>query len=130
MTDHTPTPWAYRSSPHDDWGWIRGPKQDDGIAPLVAMARSGLWESVEMLDEHRTNKTDPYGANAAFIVKAVNHHDELVLLLHQAKAYLVINQLAPAIHGFEVANRKAYRDHLVEQIGAALQALVGGPRDD
>ena len=81
MTDHTPTPWAYRSSPHDDWGWIRGPKTDDGIAPLVAMARSGKWEQEGELDQHRINKTDPYGANAAFIVKAVNNHDALVKAL-------------------------------------------------
>lgn len=78
MTEHTPTPWIYRSSPHDDWGWIRGPKTEDGIAPLVAMARSGVWENVEMLDEHRAAKTDPYGANALFIIKAVNNHDALV----------------------------------------------------
>lgn len=31
-----------------------------------------------MLDQHRINKTDPYGANAEFIVKAVNAHDALV----------------------------------------------------
>jgi hypothetical protein len=77
MGEHTPTPWAYRSSPHDDWGWIRGPKTNDGIAPLVAMARSGVWENVGMLDEHRRNKTDPYGANAAFIVKAVNSYQAM-----------------------------------------------------
>jgi hypothetical protein len=88
MTEHTPTPWEYRPARHDDWGWIRGPKGADGIAPLVATARSGKWEPEAMLDEHRINKTDPYGPNALFIVKAVNNHDALVKALEEAKAAL------------------------------------------
>jgi hypothetical protein len=55
---------------HDDWGWIRGP---DGS--LAATARSaGPYDA----DEHRSNDTDPYQPNAAFIVKCVNAHDALV----------------------------------------------------
>ena len=85
MTEHTPTPWEYRPHRLDDWGWIRGPLLDgQDIAPLVAMARSGTWESVSMLDEHRANKTDPYAANAAFIVKAVNNHAALLTFFQWA----------------------------------------------
>jgi hypothetical protein len=86
MSDHTPTPWEYRPHRHDDWGWIRGPKGDAEIGPLVATARSGAWENVEMLDENRRNKTDPYGANAAFIVKAVNNHETLLRTLQHIAA--------------------------------------------
>lgn len=75
---HTPTPWEYRPWEHDDWGWIRGPKEPgEDIGPLVALARSGQHETLETRDEHRAAGTDPYGANAAFIVEAVNNYDRL-----------------------------------------------------
>jgi hypothetical protein len=84
MAEHTPTPWTYRPARHDDWGWIRGPKPDnDEVAPLVAIARSGEWETFESNDKHRAAGTDPCGANAAFIVKAVNNHDALVAELQR-----------------------------------------------
>lgn len=83
MVEHTPTPWSYRPNKHDDWGWIRGTSSNGEIAPLVACARSGEWESAQMMDDHRTARTDPYGANAAFIVKAVNNHEALVNALNE-----------------------------------------------
>ena len=73
MAEHTPTPWRYRPNHYDDWGWIKGP---DGR--LTATARSsGEYDG----DEHRAAGTDPYEANAAFIVKCVNSHDALVKAL-------------------------------------------------
>lgn len=76
--DVTPTPWRYRPDLHDDWGWIRGPQPDNGeIAPLVACARSGSWDDAATHDAHRAARTDPYGANAAFIVEAVNSYASL-----------------------------------------------------
>lgn len=86
MSEHTPTPWEYRPHRHDDWGWIRGHKKDgELLAPLVAIARGGSWNGDEevTLDQHRAAGTDPYAANAAFIVKAVNSHDALVAELRR-----------------------------------------------
>ena len=81
MTDHSPLPWAYRPYKHDDWGWIRGPiMEGEQIGELVAKAH--CWASEDEKDAHRRSKTDPYAANAAFIIKAVNNHDDLVNSLH------------------------------------------------
>lgn len=82
MADHTPTPWHYRPHQYDDWGWIRAtPEPGEPIGVTVAMARSGKHEDEDALNEHRRNKTDPYGANAKFIVMACNAHDQLVKAL-------------------------------------------------
>jgi hypothetical protein len=80
MPDHTPTPWSYRPLKHDDWGWIR-----DADGSLAATARDGRVMS-ERFDEFRAAKKDPYAANAAFIVNAVNNHDALVKALETARA--------------------------------------------
>jgi hypothetical protein len=78
MSEHTPTPWTYRTQEYDDWGFIRGPKGSDGFAPVAAIARG---ETSETRDAHRKAGTDPYGPNASFIVKAVNNHEALVKAL-------------------------------------------------
>lgn len=83
MSEHTPTPWIYRPCKHDDWGWIRRTREDGQPGDLVASARSGQYESEEALDQHRRDKTDPYGANAAFIVKACNAYADLVKALEK-----------------------------------------------
>lgn len=82
MTGHTPTPWSYRPQKYDDWGFIRGPKEADGFAPIAAIARG---ETSETHDLHRAAGTDPYGPNALLIVKAVNSHDALVAMLEEAR---------------------------------------------
>ena len=96
MAEHTPTPWAYRPHRHDDWGWIRATSANGELAPLVAMARSGSWESAAFFDEHRANNTDPYGANAAFIVKAVNNHDLFLKVLEKIEGVAQKDSLTDA----------------------------------
>jgi len=75
MSDRTPTPWVIRPERHDDWGWIRGA---DGELACIARHHDRKDD-----DKHRMDKTDPYAANAAFIVKAVNSHDALVKALEE-----------------------------------------------
>lgn len=70
-SEHTPTPWAYRPNEHDDWGWIR-----DAEGAIAAAARDGRVYS-DRWGEFRAAKKDPYEANAAFIVKAVNSYDAM-----------------------------------------------------
>ncbi len=84
MTEHTPTPWAYRPREHDDWGWLRGPSGE--LAAVAKGAADSDW------DAHRRADTDPYGPNAAFIVKAVNNFDALVKALGDALAYIDLHQ--------------------------------------
>jgi hypothetical protein len=78
---HSRLPWLYRPCKHDDWGWIRRSREDGQPGDLVASVRSGQYESEEALDQHRRDKTDPYAANAAFIVRAVNNHGILIRAL-------------------------------------------------
>lgn len=69
VSEHTPTPWALKPHEHDDWGWIR---DADGNLACIARGRDD-----KDFDQHRRDRTDPYAANAAFIVEAVNSHDKL-----------------------------------------------------
>ena len=63
----TPGPWFVRPRQYDDWGYIRGPEQSDGPGHFVAQALGGQDYTIDQLNEHRRNKTDPYGHNAAHI---------------------------------------------------------------
>lgn len=84
MSERTPTPWVYRQSKFDDWGWIRGPAADgERHGDLAAVAKGG---DDTPFDEHRRNGTDPYAANATFIVKAVNSHEALMKALEEIAA--------------------------------------------
>ena len=76
MSEHTPTPWFVSTKKFDDWGWIRGA---DGA--IACVARGG---DDKEFDEHRRDGTDPYAANAAFIVKACNEYDLIMAALDAA----------------------------------------------
>lgn len=77
MAEHN-LPWAYRPHEFDDWGWIR-----DAAGNLAACARGEKDDKSH--DAHRADKTDPYGENAALIVRAVNNHEALVETLQEAR---------------------------------------------
>jgi hypothetical protein len=66
----TPGPWAYRPWQYDDWGVVRAP-QGNGhdLAPFIAHADAGRGVTEDEKAEHRRNRTDPYGANAAHIAR-------------------------------------------------------------
>lgn len=81
MTEHN-LPWVYRPREFDDWGWIR-----DAAGDLAACARGEKGGKTH--DEHRTDKTDPYGEYAALIVKAVNSHEHLIKALEASCGYLL-----------------------------------------
>jgi hypothetical protein len=83
MSMHTPGPWQYRPHKYDDWGWVRGGVPDeDGYLPLVACARSGAFDATDY-PAHRSNKTDPFEANARLIAAAP---DMLAALMPFAQA--------------------------------------------
>jgi hypothetical protein len=69
MSEHAPTPWLIKPLSYDDWGWVR-----DANGRLACLARGADDKDP---DQHRRDKTDPYQANAAFIVEAVNSHERL-----------------------------------------------------
>lgn len=78
-------PWFYRPDRFDDWGFIRGGELSDlGMLPIVALGREGGVESDH--DEHRRNKTDPYGPSAELIVAAVNALPGLLDLIEKLVA--------------------------------------------
>ncbi|QPF86979.1 hypothetical protein IC762_12065 [Bradyrhizobium genosp. L] len=71
MGEHTPTPWKWRN----DFNHIQG-------AP-----RDGEWYGEAVTNYGGLAKPRTLGvANAAFIVKAVNNHDDLVKALKLARA--------------------------------------------
>ena len=71
---HTPTPWALFIPDDDDFDYDIieiTTHERDGLIPIAAIS---------------TDFADPIGgeqkANAAFIIRAVNSHDDLVAALH------------------------------------------------
>lgn len=63
--------WKYRPNPYDDWGVIRGGNPtEDGRLWYIARAASGRWMNDDEKAAHRSANTDPYHANAAYIVAA------------------------------------------------------------
>jgi hypothetical protein len=87
-TKHTKTPWHY--GPMHGWGdhcITRRPAGDYdpsgviGDAPLaIVVEKAGHWENGY-----------PVEANAAFIVRAVNSHEQLVAALKDARELLALN---------------------------------------
>lgn len=79
-TKHTPTPWHYGKM--SGWGGLcilrrpgaeYGPEGVIGDAPIaIVVEKAAHWEN-----------SYPVEANAAFIVKAVNSHEQLVAALRQ-----------------------------------------------
>lgn len=80
MAEHN-LPWAYQPREFDDWGWIR-----DAAGDLAVIARGDKGDKSH--DQHRRDKTDPYGDYAAFVLKAVNNHEALVKALDQLDTLL------------------------------------------
>lgn len=85
MSEHTATPWAHRPEKYDDWGLIRAadgyPVATADVSARVpdtgphrVWAKGGFPEPVEV------------AANAEFICRAANCHDELVAALEKALA--------------------------------------------
>lgn len=79
MGEHTPTPWAteYRKGQNSFYG------QDIYEAATGETIATAAWYPVALSDTHTTTNRE---ANAAFIVKAVNCHDDLVAALEEARS--------------------------------------------
>ena len=76
--NHTPTPWGYTYDGSSEWSI--GPAADPQSNPVMS-----IW----------SRNDDRARANAAFIVRAVNCHDEL------------IDACRDALHALEVTNPEA-----------------------
>lgn len=77
---HSPTPWAVRPDPLDDWGVVRAadglPVADAGVS---ARCREYLDAEPESFTQEQWEAGPPVvAANAALIVAAVNLHHRLV----------------------------------------------------
>jgi hypothetical protein len=119
-------PWARGLKEFDDWGFIRCV----ATGRLVAIARAGLKSplSEDHLNEHRRNKTDPYGDVAELIVRAVNAHTDLVKALEDIISAVTGTRetVNPenAFRAFGVANKQLMRAR--EIASAALSKAKGG----
>lgn len=74
--NHTPTPWVLDVSRVDD----------DGAVPPVILDRTGML--IAMLGYMDGKDARNCDTNAAFIVRAVNAHDELVAAAKEALDYI------------------------------------------
>ena len=119
LAQATPRPWHYRPERFDDWGTIRAtPLPGEEVGGFVAFARGGnnhLGEEVYMA--HRANKTDPYYANAALIVAAVNALPELLAKVKRLEA-----QCKALSYVHEGAVTQA-REYLQEQLGVTIDPI-------
>lgn len=91
--------WSYRPLEHDDWGIVRGEEIDLWewkSRPIIAQFR-GRQDEKE-LSEHRLNKTDPWGADAKFVVALVNLYrtGQIVAVSDDAMVEWVANAISSA----------------------------------
>jgi hypothetical protein len=103
MGNHTATPWIL--GPYGQI-WV-GVHQVDGRWDEVAAGSAVIVASAS----HNDNL--PCEANRAFIVKAVNHHDDLVSLLSRARDFVEIDATGEDDNGGTA---------LLAEIDAALKA--------
>jgi hypothetical protein len=116
MSEHH-LPWVYRPRHFDDWGWIR-----DFAGNIAAIARGD--DGSKSHDQHRSDKTDPYGEYAAFIVKAVNNHDALVSALKECAIRLRYDGDLFRDQGNEMRRDASWK---AQEMAEAVLVLVGGP---
>lgn len=131
MAEHTPTPWAYRPERHDDWGYIRGPKEHPDLPGSIAAIARG--EYVHTHDEHRAAGTDPYAANAAFIVEAVNSYDamkaELALLRSQVEiARTALAECRTSYCGYSITKPEEQYPEVLADFWRELKRVDGAAR--
>ena len=136
----TARPWAVRPQEYDDWGLIRGPSIGE-YRPIVARAAAGGYPTDEELSEHRRNKTDPYGPNAALITELVNAFPALITAfkeleverdrLREALEAVVDLERAPEPeddeYGFSSCNVEGFNTALSLAESIALKALEPKP---
>lgn len=80
-TKHTPTPWEVSAVNENG---IVGKQWDGSVTPL-AIPVIPAWH------ENRRKGSEEADANAAFIVRAVNAHEELLKLVQRADKYIHMN---------------------------------------
>ena len=111
----TARPWAVRPQEYDDWGLIRGPSIGE-YRPIVARAAAGGYPTDEELSEHRRNKTDPYGPNAALITELVNAFPALItafkeLEVERDRLREALSVISRTKYGMPAYDRKSLMAH-------------------
>lgn len=100
-TNHTPTPWSYQS---DDSQLIRNSKGDVICEVELPMNRERGYDTCNAEQE----------ANAEFIVKAVNCHDELVEALKMLLACGIVAKY-PKDDGKTFLNARLYAEQALSK---------------
>jgi cysteine sulfinate desulfinase/cysteine desulfurase-like protein len=107
QVQHTPTPW-----------FINGPNHIGHIS--VASERDGA--VAEMVWHHVEGRRFPVEANADFIVRAVNSHDDLLAALEEARAFLVALRLT-FMHETTAEDTHAIVESM-DELGPRLDRLI------
>lgn len=112
----TPGPWKARPDKHDDWGTLRSSSGD-----FLAQVYAARYVSAEERDEHRRNKTDPYGDNLAYIA-ALDPQTVLALIASHEALQAEVERLRVALRNSENDNHDL--DSTIRQLTTALSALI------
>lgn len=119
----TPGPWRYRPDKYDDWGYVRGPSDDEiDIGWTIAVVSAGRHVSVAEKDEHRRTETDPYGDNAQFIA-AANPTAVLALIDRVEELERALKPFADEASEWETFHET---EHLVEKFENVVSELTVG----
>lgn len=105
--NHTPTPWAVTSD-STQWHYIHGTEGAGIIAEV----------------HKRSNVNNEGLANAAFIVKACNAHEDLVAILTEAR-----NQASDACAVLSPTEEKGFYKNTVHDVKDAVRTLLKLQKD-
>lgn len=116
----TPGPWRYRPMPYDDWGVVKS-SPIDGYSYVLAQFRDPRRDDEETLNQHRRDKTDPWGDNAQFVCALVNAYrtGNLIQIDREGMRERVIRAIANA-------NGSPHLEDWEIDADAAIAAILGG----
>lgn len=129
-----PGPWLYRPNEFDDWGVVRAPMPVD-TTWVVAHVRDPRTVNESDLNEHRRNRTDPWGDSAMFVAYA-----RALLPAFARAAALLAEALAEILEGtrpdysdtsmLNDRSEKINHGHAALASAARLVAEAGGVKGD
>lgn len=121
--------WRYRPMPYDDWGVVKS-SPIGGYSYVLAQFRDPRRDDEETLNQHRRDKTDPWGDNAEFVCALVNEYRAGRLVqIDEGMRERVAEVIAPEVFSCPRINlNKPAYDKAYERADAAIAAMMGGAK--
>ena len=123
--------WRYRPMPYDDWGVVKS-SPIDGYSYVLAQFRDPRRDDEETLNQHRRDKTDPWGDNAQFVCALVNEYraGRLVHIdegMRERVARAIDHELVWSVET-DVLASSLTREEQLKVADAAIAAMKGGAK--